>query len=281
MSNERLRSLVAGFADCRILVVGDIIADEFIYGQIARVSREAPVLILKYDATEMVAGGGGNAANNVAALGGRARLAGIVGRDAEGRRLVSSLLPGVERTHIVRARQYRTPVKTRILAGGIHSAKQQVVRIDRDAAWPLSEDVSRVFAAKLAEAVSACDAVVLSDYGSGLVTPALADRIRAAAARGSTRRRAARPVPILVDSRYRLLEYRGMTTCTPNESEVEQILGVQIDDDPDSLEQAGREVLRRTRSTAVLVTRGSRGHGALPAAAGNGPHPDRRSRRRR
>jgi len=259
MSNERLRSLVAGFADCRILVVGDIIADEFIYGQIERVSREAPVLILKYDATEMVAGGGGNAANNVAALGGHARLAGIVGRDAEGRRLVSSLLPGVERTHIVRARQYRTPVKTRILAGGIHSAKQQVVRIDRDAAWPLSEDVSRAFAAKLAEAVSACDAVVLSDYGSGLVTPALADRIRAAAARGSTRRRAARPVPILVDSRYRLLEYRGMTTCTPNESEVEQILGVQIDDDPDSLEQAGREVLRRTRSTAVLVTRGSRG----------------------
>jgi rfaE bifunctional protein kinase chain/domain len=259
MSNERLRSLVASFADCRILVVGDIIADEFIYGQIERVSREAPVLILKYDATQMVAGGGGNAANNVAALGGHARLAGIVGRDAEGRRLVSSLLPGVERTHIVRARKYRTPVKTRILAGGIHSAKQQVVRIDRDAAWPLSEEVSRAFAAKLAEAVSACDAVVLSDYGSGLVTPALADRIRAAAARGSTRRRATRPVPILVDSRYRLLEYRGMTTCTPNESEVEQILGVQIDDDPDSLEQAGREVLRRTHSTAVLVTRGSRG----------------------
>ena len=149
MPAERLLALIENFGTRRVLVVGDIIADEFIYGQIARVSREAPVLILKYDATEMVAGGGANAANNVAALGGRARLAGIVGRDAEGRRLVSSLLRGVERTHIVRARQYRTPVKTRILAGGIHSAKQQVVRIDRDTAWPLSEEVSRVFAAKL------------------------------------------------------------------------------------------------------------------------------------
>jgi len=255
MSNERLLSIIESFAKRRVLVVGDIIADEFIYGQVARVSREAPVLILKYDATEMVAGGGANAANNVAALGGRARLAGMVGADAEGRRLVSTLLPGVERTHIVRARQYRAPVKTRILAGGIHSAKQQVVRIDRDAEWPLSEEVSRVFASKLAVAVSGCDAVVLSDYGSGLVTPMLAGRIRAALARGSTPHH----VPVLVDSRHRLLEYQDMTTCTPNESEVEESLGVHIDDDADSLERAGRAILRRTQSASVLVTRGSRG----------------------
>ena len=120
-----------------MLVVGDLIADEFIYGEVARVSREAPVLILKYDATEMVAGGAGNAANNVAALGGRARLAGLVGTDAEGRRLLASFQRGVDRARIVRAREYRTPVKTRILAGGIHSAKQQVVRIDRETGWPL------------------------------------------------------------------------------------------------------------------------------------------------
>ena len=116
-------------------------------------SREAPVLILKYDATEMVAGGAGNAANNVAALGGRARLAGIVGTDAEGRRLLSSFRRGVDRTSIVRARHYRTPVKTRILAGGVHSAKQQVVRIDRETGWPLSDVVSRAFARKLAPAL--------------------------------------------------------------------------------------------------------------------------------
>src|SRR5467141_1325395 len=123
---ERLLGLVDGFANRRVLVVGDIIADEFIYGEVARVSREAPVLILKYDATEMVAGGAGNAANNVAALSGRARLVGAVGADPEGRRLLASFHRGVDRSHIVRAREYRTPVKTRILAGGVHSAKQQI-----------------------------------------------------------------------------------------------------------------------------------------------------------
>ena len=130
---ERLLSLIDGFSSRRVLVVGDIIADEFIYGEVARVSREAPVLILKYDATEMVAGGAGNAANNVAALGGRARLMGVVGADPEARRLLASFHRGVDRSFIVRAREYRTPVKTRILAGGIHSAKQQIVRIDRAA----------------------------------------------------------------------------------------------------------------------------------------------------
>src|SRR5258706_1655175 len=115
---ERLLAIVDGFSNRRVLVIGDIIADEFIYGQVARVSREAPVLILKYDATQMVAGGAGNAANNVAALGGRARLMGVVGADPEGRRLLASFHRGVDKTHVVRAREYRTPVKTRILAGG-------------------------------------------------------------------------------------------------------------------------------------------------------------------
>ncbi|OLC45721.1 MAG: hypothetical protein AUH43_15520 [Acidobacteria bacterium 13_1_40CM_65_14] len=252
---ERLLALVDGFSSRRILVVGDLIADEFIYGEIARVSREAPVLILKYDATEMVAGGAGNAANNVAALGGRARLAGLVGGDAEGRRLLASFDRGVDRSHVVRAREYRTPVKTRILAGGVHAARQQVVRIDREAGWPLDETVSRALARKIEPALDACDAVLLSDYGSGLITPALAGVIR----RTVSKRPRRRPIPVLLDSRYRLLDYRGLTTCTPNESEVEQVLSILIKDDAEALERAGRTLLRRTGMQAVLVTRGSRG----------------------
>ena len=251
---DRLMALVDGFSSRHVLVIGDLVADEFIYGEVSRVSREAPVLILKYDATEMVAGGAGNAANNVAALSGSAVLAGIVGADAEGKRLLASFPRGVDRRAIVRTRGQRTPVKTRILAGGVHSAKQQIVRIDREAA-PLSEAVSRAFARTLGPAIDACDAVVLSDYGSGLVTPALADVVRRAAL-GRSRRR---PVPVLVDSRYGLLGYRGLTTCTPNESEVEQVLGIRINDDAAVLEQAGRRLLRRTRMEAVLITRGSRG----------------------
>src|SRR4051794_28459477 len=159
---ERLLGLIEAFSTRRVLVIGDIIADEFIYGQVARVSREAPVLILKYDTTQMVAGGAGNAANNVAALGGHARLVGVVGADREGMRVRASLHRGVDRAHVVRSGRYRTPVKTRILAGGVHSAKQQIVRIDRETDWPLSEAVSRVFAARLKPVLEACDAVVLS-----------------------------------------------------------------------------------------------------------------------
>src|SRR5207245_9610607 len=122
---ERLLALIDGFSSRRVLIVGDLIADEFIYGEVARVSREAPVLILRYDTTELVAGGAGNAANNVAALGGRARLVGLAGADQEGARLLKSLHRGVDRRTIVRPRGYRTPVKTRIRAGGIHSAQQQ------------------------------------------------------------------------------------------------------------------------------------------------------------
>jgi rfaE bifunctional protein kinase chain/domain len=222
---------------------------------VARVSREAPVLILKYDTTQMVAGGAGNAANNVAALGGQARLVGVVGADPEGARLRASLHRGVDKSHVVRSRGYRTPVKTRILAGGVHSAKQQIVRIDRETDWPLSDAVSRVFAAKLKPVIEACDAVVLSDYGSGLVTPALAELVRHAAKRYSKQR----PIPILVDSRYRLRDYRGFTACTPNESEVEQVSGMHVNDDLAALERAGRLLLRRSRMEAVLVTRGGRG----------------------
>jgi rfaE bifunctional protein kinase chain/domain len=251
----RLLSLIDNFGGRRVLVIGDLIADEFIYGEVHRVSREAPVLILKYDATEVVPGGAGNAANNVTALGGSASLAGLVGADEQSRRLLAALPRQVDRRQVVRTKGYRTPVKTRILAGGIHSAKQQIVRIDRETGWPLEEAVSRLFAQKIIAALRNCDAVLLSDYGSGLVTPALASAVAQAALKRGRRR----PIPVLVDSRYRLLDYRGLTTCTPNESEVEQALGIRIDDDAVVLEEAGRTVLRRTGMRAVLITRGSRG----------------------
>jgi bifunctional ADP-heptose synthase (sugar kinase/adenylyltransferase) len=128
---ERLVWLVDRLAGRRVLVVGDVIADEFIYGQVARVSREAPVLILQYDSTEMLPGGAGNAANNVAALGGRAQLVGLAGRDDPGRRVARVLRQRVRDLNLIGRNGYVTPVKTRILAGGVHSAKQQIVRIDR------------------------------------------------------------------------------------------------------------------------------------------------------
>jgi rfaE bifunctional protein kinase chain/domain len=251
---RRLLQMIDRFGQCRVAVIGDILADEFIYGRVARVSREAPVLILEYAATEVVPGGAGNAANNVAALGGRVAVAGIVGRDESGRRLVASLHTRVEREGLLRLPGYRTPTKTRILAGGVHSAKQQVVRIDREIREPIDTETSERFGRLAEEAALRSDAVIFSDYGYGRAVPALVQRVRA-----RRDRMRARPIPLLVDSRYDLLRFRGLTACTPNESEVEQILGVRIDDDPAVLERAGRDILGRTAMSAVLVTRGSRG----------------------
>jgi D-glycero-beta-D-manno-heptose-7-phosphate kinase len=253
-SRQRLLALVDAFANARIAVFGDLIADEFIYGQISRVSREAPVLILEYDSTQVVPGGAGNAANNVAALGGTAVALGVAGRDEPGNRLVDELARGVEVRSIVRSRIMPTPTKTRILAGGVHSAKQQVVRIDRAARPSFSDGDRRAAEAKLMTAMARCDALLVSDYGSGLVTPSIV-----AAARRKLRSRGRRQPPVLVDSRYALLQFRAMTACTPNESEVEHLLGVTIGDDAQVLEKAGRELLARTGAAAVLVTRGSRG----------------------
>jgi rfaE bifunctional protein kinase chain/domain len=248
---DRLRAIVARFPRLRILVLGDLIADEFVYGRVARVSREAPVLILEYDSTEVVPGGAGNAANNAAALGGRVTLAGLAGRDEPGRRMVAALDARVSRQRIVRAPGYHTPVKTRILAGGIHSAKQQVVRIDRQNAG-VTDAERRLVERAAAAGARGVDAVLVSDYGSGLVTPSFVSALARAI-------RQRRPVPVLVDSRYALTKYSRLTACTPNESEVEQVLGVRIGDRPRVLERAGRTLLTRTRMDAVLITRGSRG----------------------
>jgi D-glycero-beta-D-manno-heptose-7-phosphate kinase len=251
---DRLLDIIAGFRGARIAVFGDLLVDEFIYGEISRVSREAPVLILNYDSTELVPGGAGNAANNVAALGGTAAAIGVVGRDESGRRLLETMRGRIDVRGVIGSREGRTPTKTRILAGGIHSAKQQVVRIDRSARLPLTDATRRAIGAKLMAAAARCDALLVSDYGSGLVTPALVS-----SARDALRRRQGPRPAVLVDSRYGLMRFRGMTACTPNESEVEHLLGVRIGENARVLEKSGRTLLSRTKSHAVLVTRGSRG----------------------
>ncbi len=268
----RFAEIVGRFAQARLVVAGDLIADEFLYGQVERVSREAPVLILKYDATEVVPGGAGNAAANVAALGARVRIVGLIGRDDPGRRLLAALPARANTRGVVRSAGWVTPVKTRVLAGGVHSAKQQVVRIDR-VGTPLSarqaHAVEKKLEAALGDALTDADAVIVSDYGSGLYGPALLARAEArAAGRVAARRRASAHVQpayvgrvpmILVDSRHGLAGFKGVTACTPNESEVEALLGVRIGEDLDVLEKAGRTLLRKLQSRAVLITRGSRG----------------------
>ena len=251
ISARRYRQILDAFSRVRVSVIGDLIADEFIYGRIERVSREAPVLILSYDSAELVPGGAGNAARNAASLGANADVIGVVGRDAAGLGLYKALQQTTRVSGVVRATSLTTPVKTRILAGGVHSAKQQVVRIDKAGSSVPQSVVARAERA-LRSAIEHADVVIISDYGSGLVTP---DMWRRAMAR-TTR---TKPPVVIVDSRYGLGRFAGMTACTPNESEVEALLGVRIDENRTVLEGAGRELLTRLDCQAVLITRGSRG----------------------
>jgi rfaE bifunctional protein kinase chain/domain len=163
---------------------------------------------------------------------------------------------------VMMSRAQSTPTKTRILAGGVHSAKQQVVRIDRGTQQRADAAMRAEFRARVLRALPGCDAVLVSDYGAGLITPALVQDVRRTLrAQAAASRRRGRParVPVLVDSRYVLDQYRGLTACTPNESEVEALLGVHINENLVALERAGRALLERTGNDIILITRGSRG----------------------
>ena len=251
---SRLISLAEQFDGRRIVVVGDIIADEYMYGRLSRLSREAPVPILSYDGTMVVPGGAANAASNVATLGGQADLVGLAGRGAVDRKVIRALPSQVDTARLVRPAGYHVPVKTRILAGGQHSTRQQIVRVDRDSS-PIDSTISREFGRAANAALGGADAVIISDYGSGLITPELVERLKTKL----TKHRRRRKVPIVVDSRYNLIRFRGCTACTPNQAEVEASLGISIDDNPRNLEAAGRLLLKRTRARGVVITRGSRG----------------------
>jgi rfaE bifunctional protein kinase chain/domain len=249
---DRLAALVARFRGRRVLVLADLVADEFLTGRVQRVSREAPVLILEYDGTDVRLGGGANAAHNIRTLGGRPLPVGVLGRDEHGRRLRALLREaGIPAARVFADEGYVTPVKTRILGGGVHSTKQQMVRIDKTTRLSERSPARREVAAWLRGFAGRLDAVLVSDYGFGLVGPALVEAAVALARR--------RKVPVTVDSRHALLGFRGMTAVTPNEPEVEAALGITIGNDRRKLEQAGRTLLRRLGVAAVLITRGSDG----------------------
>lgn len=251
-TRERLVSLIEAFSRVKVLALVDLVADEYIVGQISRVSREAPVLILDYDESRIVPGGGANAVNNIAALGGRAFAVGILGEDAAGRELLSQLRKAkVDVSGVQSAPSYSTPTKTRILAGGPHSAKQQVVRIDRKTRVPEERELRTRLNSAIKDLLMEAGAVMVSDYDYGLITGELGNSI---ARRAASLRKTA-----VLDSRRSLCDFRGFTSATPNEPEVEAALGVRIGHDEATLERAGRKLLSKLRLRSLLVTRGSDG----------------------
>jgi rfaE bifunctional protein kinase chain/domain len=241
-----LLELVDRMAGRPVVVLADLVADRFIVGTAKRISREAPVLILRQESERLLPGGGANAVANVAALGGRPLALGLVGDDQSGRALVAELAArGADVSGVAVRTGYRTPTKTRILGGAKGGVKQQIVRFDvEDPITPTDEDRERF----LAVARGAAQVAILSDYGYGGVEPGLVGSLRAALPVGAT---------LLCDSRYRLEHFRGVDGATPNEEEAEALWGRDLD--APSIHTSGEALRARLGARFLLITRGSRG----------------------
>ena len=247
-----LAEYVEQFSAKTVALLGDFVADEFQFGEISRVSREAPVLILRHRETQLVPGGGANAANNLAALGARVLPITAVGHDTAGDALIAHFKEKrVDVSGIIRVKEWTTPTKTRFLAGWAHTVGQQVLRVDREPRTPLAPDVRKKIEQLLKAKLRSADALAVSDYGFGIATPELV--------RKATQKR--KTLPVTLDARYDLAAYAksGITSATPNEAELEALHHTSIGQNLEELARCGRATLSAMKLRALLVTRGRDG----------------------
>ena len=248
-----LRECVEQFTTKTIVLLGDFVADEFQYGEISRVSREAPVLILKHRETHIVPGGGANAANNLASLGARVLPVTAVGDDPAGDALIAHFRrQRVNVSGILRVKGWATPTKRRFLAGWAHTVGQQVLRVDYEPKSPLPDAVRKKLHQRLLADLRHAHALAVSDYGFGIATPDLVQQ-------ASARRKGA--LPVTLDARYQLHRYAkaGITSATPNEAELEAEHHTAIGQHTGELTRAGRATLSEMKLQSLLVTRGRHG----------------------
>lgn len=249
---KTLFALIDKFPLVKIAVWGDFILDEYLYGNTRRISREAPVIILSYQKKEFALGGAGNSLLNLKSLGIDPVPIGVIGPDDSGKAIQRILRKRhISTEHLIVEKGYSTPLKTRILAGEENTKKQQILRIDREGRVPDAPDLKQKILRSFQKARKACDALLISDYHYCTVKEDLFEKVLPWFKKSGK--------PVTLDSRFRLLHFQGATVATPNEPEVEDALKIRIDDDQAALREAGRTLLNKLRSTALLITRGSRG----------------------
>ena len=247
----RLRSLIQSFKDKRVLVIGDMVADEYLIGRPTRISREAPVLILELDQERIIPGGATNVGVNARSLSAEVFLAGVVGDDIAGqklRRAIDELQ--MYQDGLVTDKTRPTSTKTRVMAGSPQIVQQHVVRIDRVDTSEICEPSKGQIVNYIKQVLPSVDAVVLSDYENGVISPDIIETCISTA-------RASNKI-IVVDSHGSLFRFQGVTALTPNQPEAELTLGMTVRTQAD-LEVAGRRLLRGSNAQGVLITRGSEG----------------------
>ncbi len=245
-SADRLFQLLADFSEVEILVVGDLTLDEFLTGQVERLSREAPVLILRHETTRQVPGGGANAIYNLATLGARVKVAGLVGKDDRGKALCNIFeAVGIDIGGIFIDPNRPTVTKTRISGHARQSVTQQIVRVDRKSDELPEMELQLRLAEYIRKEGNRTNAIVCSDYGDGVFTPPV---IEAAVSRAGT----------IVDTQKDLHRFAGAMLFTPNVPEAELAVGYAINN-AESLARAARDLLKLTGAERMLITRGEEG----------------------
>jgi len=245
-NSQRLFNLLDRFQEPSILVVGDLALDEFVSGEVERLSREAPVLILRHENTVQIPGGGGNAVYNLAKLGAKVKVAGLIGSDPQGEALKTIFFEaGIDPSGLMAERDRATVTKTRISGHARQSVTQQIVRLDRKSDFPpLDASLSQI-CQFVKQSQGRVDAVVCSDYGDGVLSSSV---IQASLAHSCT----------VVDTQRDLDRYQGATLFTPNLPEAEAAVGYSISNET-LLHQAGGDLLHLTQARYILITRGEQG----------------------
>jgi rfaE bifunctional protein kinase chain/domain len=243
---DRLFQLLANFSEVEILVVGDLTLDEFLTGQVERLSREAPVLILRHETTRQVPGGGANAIYNLAKLGAKVKVAGLVGKDDGGKALCNIFeTAGIDIGGIFIDPNRPTVTKTRISGHARQSVTQQIVRVDRKSDELPEMELQLRLAEYIRQEGKGVNAIVCSDYGDGVFTPPV---IEAAVSRSGT----------IVDTQKDLQRFAGAMLFTPNVPEAELAVGYAINN-AETLARAARDLLKLTGAERILITRGEEG----------------------
>jgi rfaE bifunctional protein kinase chain/domain len=249
---ETLSKIISRLGQGRVLVIGDLVIDEMIYGATHRLSREAPVLILRHQRADIILGGGANAAHNVSKLNAkRTTIVGVSGKDYYCSLLMDALQrDGIDTAGLIQDEDRPTSTKTRISGIANHSVTQQIVRIDRESNAPISAKIENQMLDILTQLAPNFDAMLLSDYGLGVFTPAVIAHCQALAKKHG--------LILAVDSQQDLSAFQSATVLTPNQPEAEKNVGYNLDT-PETVLRAGKDLLQKTNADSVLITRGESG----------------------
>lgn len=250
---KQLLKILEAFKGKKILVWGDLVCDEYIYGDVSRISREAPVLILKKTRSEERPGAAANAANNLAPLGAKVKVMGLAGKDETGQKLISLLKKkGIDTTGIYTNKNFPTITKTRIMAGGIDRPKQQVIRID--SGRKIESDYKKIqdnFWKYFLTVKDSIDAVLVSDYSYGAVNQKTYNKVVQTLSKNN--------IPVIVDSRFDILKFKNATVLTPNEEEAAEALGIEPEKIEKNINNIAKKILKELTPKFLILTRGKKG----------------------